>query len=100
MSALITFFKIFSLLALRNFQNGKLLQFLAIRDIPGTSLLRPNTFLNHLLKLCGLNQWLLQPIPQLLGQPVNDFHVPRTLFTCAIRGAGLEIEGWPDISLS
>jgi hypothetical protein len=57
-------------------------------------LLIPDAFLNLPLKLCGINQWTLHPLLQLLGQSFNDFSRMFSIWT--IRGSDLEDEVQPD----
>jgi hypothetical protein len=37
-------------------------------------LLGPNAFPDLPLKLCGMNQWIFQPLLQLFKQSADDFH--------------------------
>jgi hypothetical protein len=51
-------------------------------------LLRPNAFLNLPLEFCDVNQWIFQPLMQLLGQSADDFH---GCFSHGQSGSGLKI---------
>jgi hypothetical protein len=48
------------------------LQFLIISF--GTNFAETRCIPKSPLKLCGMNQWIFQPLLQLLGQPVDDFY--------------------------